>query len=436
MRLSLTLVLIFSIITHGFSDPKKPKKPAKCTVYSCSDWDWQNKKGLFDPHSIRWPLHYNGKVFKDKVDGGHYDIDVVFNHYGKKTRVPLKHYRNSVYHADPWFLDKGIKMNDPFYCEYWTDDRPYWKESHCSMINYTHEDTQINFDGPSCSKIIREWTIIDWCKWEPNGVSNQKNEKYVLVKDLNTHSVYFSYGSGHHDIEHDGWYTFQQEIKVLDKDPPTIKKCDDLEFDLEGECETKVKIWSKAFDSGPCPGEKLTVELKLYKTNGYAVTSKWLHTKHNKDFEVNLGYLPAGDYLIHWTVTDGCNNHGGCTQKLRVIDKNPPHLICLQDLSSAISDDDGVTIWASDFVHKVEGPCYDDNLTYSFAKDTLISSLKFECPDGIGLNELEVFVKASNGVYASCNTTFFVADHAQCDPDAMQIAGKVTDKFKRPIFWC
>ncbi len=433
MRLILTLVLILSIITHGYSDPKKPKKPTKCTVYSCNDWDWQNKKGLFDPHSIQWPLHYTGEIFKDKVDGGHYDIDVIFNHYGKKTRVPLKDYRNSTYHPDPWFLDKGLKMNDAFTCNYWVEDRPYWKDNSCSMIAHTHEDKQINFDGPSCSKIIREWTIIDWCKWEPNGINNTKNERYTLVKDLVSHKVYFSYGGKQHDIEHDGWYSFQQVIKILDKDPPKIWNCGDIEFDLEGECAAKVKLKNRAKDTGPCPGEKLTVELKVYRTDGFVVIEKWLNAWHDKDFEVNLGYMPAGDYLIHWSVRDGCGNEGTCTQKLKVIDKNPPHLICIQDLSTSINSDDGVTIWAKDFVHKVEGPCYDNNITYSFYKDSLVTSLTFNCPDGLGINELEVFVKAGNGVYASCNTTLFVADHAQCDPDAMQIAGKVTDRFMRPI---
>jgi len=49
MRILFTLAIILSLVTTGYSDPKKPK-PKKCTTYSCSDWDWKNGKGLFDPH--------------------------------------------------------------------------------------------------------------------------------------------------------------------------------------------------------------------------------------------------------------------------------------------------------------------------------------------------------------------------------------------------
>ena len=263
MRLSITLVLILSIITHGYSDPKKPKKPKTCTPKDCSDWDWKNGKGLFDPHTIKWPLHYTGDIYKDYVDGGNIDIEVVFNHYGHLGRKPLKDYRNSTYHPDPWFLDEGIKMHDPFYCEEWTTEEPRWKSNYCSLVASTFEDTPVYFDGPSCSKIVRNWTVVDWCKWEPNTISNTKDEKYVLVKDLVSHEIYFSYGSGHYDIEHDGWYAWQQVIKILDKDKPKIKNCEPIEFDLEGECEAKVKIKNRAVDTGPCPGAKLTVELKV-----------------------------------------------------------------------------------------------------------------------------------------------------------------------------
>ncbi len=433
MRAIFTLVIILSLITLGYSDPKKPKRPTACSTKACSDWDWKNQRGTFDPHSIQWPLHYNGETYLDRVDGGDHDIDVVFSHHYKKTRMKLKNYRNSAYHPSPWFLDEGLPMHDPFVCEVWDAEEPKWESNYCAMVGSTYEDVQVFVDGPSCSKIVRKWAVIDWCKWEPNSVTNTRPERYTLVKDVLTHSVYWSYGGDNYDVEHDGWYTFDQVIKIIDEDAPEISDCSNIEIDLEGDCSAKIKLRNKAIDSGPCPGVKMEVEVVVYDSDGDHVTSKWVHAKHDEEFALSLGYLGPGDYSIHWSVTDGCRNKGGCIQKLTVIDKNPPHLICLQDLSTAINDESGVSIWAKDFVHKVEGPCYDDNLTYSFYRDTIVTSVSFDCPDGIGLNELEVFVTSSSGVQVSCNTSIFVADHSICDPEAMQIAGIVTDRFKNAI---
>ncbi len=433
MRLIFILVIFFSLITLGYSDPTEKYKPKTCTTKHCSDWDWKNKRGLFDPHSIRWPLHYTGETFLDRVDGGDTDIDVVFNHYGHRYRLPLREYRGSKYHTDPWFLDQGLDMHDSFVCEAWVEDEPTWDDNYCSMIVSTYEDKPFYADGPSCSKIIREWTVIDWCKYEPNTVANSRPEKYSLVKDIKRHEVYWSYGKNRQDVEHDGWYSFQQVIKILDEHAPALADCSDLEFDVEGDCNAKIKIKNKVIDSGPCPGINMRVEYVVKNSDGRVVASDWINTKNEQEFAVSLGYLVADHYEIHWTVTDGCNNLGNCVQKLKILDKNPPHLICLQDLSTSISDDSGVSIWAADFVHKVMGPCHDNNLTYSFFPDSIATSLHFDCPDGVGLNNVEVYVTSGNGVQVSCNASIFIADHAACEPDAMQIAGVVTDRFRNPI---
>ena len=433
MRIIFTLIIFFSLITLGYSDPKERYKPSTCTTQHCSDWDWKNKKGLFDPHSIRWPLHYNGETYLDRIDGGNYDIDVSFDYYGRHFRIPLRDYRGSEYYEDPWFLDKGIDMHDAFTCVAYANDKPTWDSNYCAMIVSTYEDKTFYADGPSCGKIVREWTVIDWCQYEPNTVANSKPEKYVLVKDLKRHEVYWAYGKGVNDVELDGWYSFQQEIKIFDDYAPSIADCSDLEFDIEGDCNAKIKISNKVLDSGPCPGINTRVEYVVTNEDGRVVASDWINTKNDREFSVSLGYLVAGYYEIHWTATDGCNNVGTCVQNLKILDKNPPHLICLQNLSTAISDDYGVYIWAKDFVHKVQGPCHDNNLTYSFYPDSIVTSLHFTCPDGLGLNKLEVYVTSSNGVQVSCNANIFVADHATCEPESMQIAGLVTDRFDNAI---
>lgn len=433
MRIIFTIAIFFSIITHGFS-VDKPKKPKGCTTKHCSDWDWKNKNGIFDPHTIKWPLHHTGEIYKDYVDGGEHQIDVVFHHYGKGHRMHLKDYRGSQYYKDPWFLDEGIKMKDALTCEYGDKvHEPKWEAGKCAMVGATYEDLTVEFDGPSCAKTIRKWSVVDWCKWEPNGKNNTRAEKYALVKDVHSHEIYFSYGKYHDDIEHDGWYTFDQVIKVVDNYAPDFTYCESIEVDLEGSCETKLKLRNKVVDSGPCPGKKMEVEVSIYTKYGELVEQKWYWAQHDKEFTINTGYLSEGDYLIHWSVKDGCQNKGTCDQWLTIKDKNPPHLICITDLSTSINRSQEVSIWAKDFVHKVSGSCGNDYLSYSFEKDTVVSSLHFGCPDGPGIQELEVWVTDKHGNQSSCNVTLAIADHNGCDPTAMSILGKITDKFNNPI---
>jgi len=434
MRFLFTLIIIFSFITSGYSDPKKPR-PKKCTIDYCSDYDWAHNIGRFDPTSIEWPLHYTGEVFLDRVDGGDIDIEVAYTRGYKKYRVPLHEFRKDAYYNDPWFLDDGIFVNQPFICEAIPEDKVRFKSSSCAQVLSSFEDRVLFSQGSSCRKIIRDWLVVDWCEYEPNTVANTQQERYVLVYDLDYKRSYFAYGTGLYDVERDGWYTFRQVINVLDEDPPVLASCDDITIELENACSAKVQLKNRASDTGKCPSDEILVELEVsrYEDHKQVILSKWIRVSNDKEFTIDLGYLEKGEYHLDWQLGDGCNNKSVCSQKLIILDKNPPSIFCIKDLSTSISDKHGASIWAADFVYKVDGPCHDGDLTFSFSPDEVVPSLTFTCPDGPGLNELEVYVSGKNGVQASCNVTLFVADHADCNPGFMQIAGFVTDRYYDPL---
>ena len=388
MRLLFTLVVISSFITSSYADPKKPK-PKKCTIYTCTDYDWVQGLGRFDPTTIEWPLHYTGEVFKDRKDGGNIDIEIAISNRFKKFRFPLHEFRNSDYLKDPWFLDKGISMNPPFVCEANPRDEVRFKTSSCAQVLSSFEDRVLYSQGASCGKILREWLVVDWCEYEPNTVANTKDERYVLVHDFDHKRSYFAYGRGNNDFERDGWYTFTQVINIFDEDPPALASCDDITVELENACTTKVQLKNRASDTGRCPSNEIQIELEVSKDidgKKNVVLTKWFRVATDKEFTVDLGYLEKGEYHLDWALSDGCNNNSVCSQKLIILDRNPPNIICIQDLSTSISDEYGASIWAADFVHKVEGPCHDNDLTFSFFPDTVVQSLTFNCPDGPGLN--------------------------------------------------
>lgn len=407
----------------------------ECDNIYCTEYEWYNNGGRFDPHTIEWPLHYTGETYKDYIDGGHHRIAISHKGHNSKYQYhTLDKYRRLPECPDPWYMKSGIKMPDPFECTHDVTDRPKWKDSKCSNVLAGYEDQVVSVDGPACSKILRHWTIIDWCKWKPNTVANTYKEKYDLVYDSYRNKSYFAYGRGYHDVEHDGYYTFTQVIKIVDKFKPELTDCDDIHYNVPaGKCEAIVKLRNKVIDTGPCPGDKMTIEFYVTDEDHKRVVNKWLYAKHDQSFDANLGYLKAGHYTVHWSYSDGCGNKNHCEQSLWVEDNNPPSLLCIKDLSTSISDEHGVSIWAKDFVHKLEGKCDAKDVTLSFQKNELEMSRHFDCDENLGIQLLTVYATDSKGNQASCNVELFISDHNFCSVDEMQVAGAVFDRNRKAL---
>ena len=98
--------------------------------------------------------------------------------------------------------------------------------------------------GLACKKVIRKWTIIDWCNYEPNTEADIDNDTFEAVSDEDldvpdargnlvdgdlcascdkpsnggSADVFFRYT----DVDVDGFYTFDQVINVVDNTPPVV----------------------------------------------------------------------------------------------------------------------------------------------------------------------------------------------------------------------
>ena len=46
--------------------------------------------------------------------------------------------------------------------------RPSWNYVTCSQVASSYNDREFVF-GPDCKKILREWTVIDWCTYRAGG---------------------------------------------------------------------------------------------------------------------------------------------------------------------------------------------------------------------------------------------------------------------------
>jgi len=158
-----------------------------------------------------------------------------------------------------------------------------------------YEDQILAACGGS-SKIIREWTILNWC-----------------TSDVFKHN---------------------QIIKLLDKTAPVVV------------CPSIPEIGTT---SNSCSGNvQLPAATITDDCSEFTVTT----TTPNGVIEGNGGLvtnLPLGDHVITYTAIDACGNESSCSTVITVIDNVPPTAICDEHTVASLGSDGYVSIPASVF---------------------------------------------------------------------------------------
>ena len=264
-------------------------------------------------------------------------------------------------------------------------------EEECSLVGWAYEDLTVRFnnnDGDACFKIIREWTVIDWCK-EPS----------------------FTIGTG------------TQVIKVNDSVAPVIGgnvdgECASVSRDvLDNDCEEgQIDLVQGASDDCTDPENLVwTVRIDAFNDGVYEIT----RTISGDTADVSDEY-PIGTHRVQWEVRDQCGNIDVCEQLFSIRNIVEPTPICLTDITASLMPvddgsgqngqpdddvaDDGIadggmlTVWAEEYnIGSSSHPCGYD-LVYSFAADAVVASRDFTCADltgsGSTVVDLDVHVLA------------------------------------------
>ncbi|MBC7886120.1 MAG: hypothetical protein H7X99_11640, partial [Saprospiraceae bacterium] len=191
----------------------------------------------------------------------------------------------------------------------------YLRNTACAQLASNYEDIVFNFTGEACQKILRRWTVIDWCQKVP----------------------------GFPEI---GVWSFTQIIMINNTSAPTIQKgClpADLVITQVGVCSVNVKVTAEATDD--CTDSDL---LKWTYTidegnDGSIEVTNGTGNIINRDFNY-------GTHKITWSVKDGCNNVRSCSNIFTVNDNKKPTPYCISEIVTVIMPSAReVTIWASDF---------------------------------------------------------------------------------------
>jgi len=266
----------------------------------------------------------------------------------------------------------------------------------CDLIAVSITDEQFfsfEFGTDACFKILREWTVIDWCKpTDTNGPNT---------------------------------WTYVQTIKVSNKVAPIVQ-CSDIEvMSADPECgPVDVNISASATDD--C---SRGIGLRYYYQIDY-------HNDGSKDQKGQgndvIEIFPIGKHMVYWTAEDKCGNVSeACEQMVSIVNTKAPLAYCVlgvvTDLVNMDTDGDGIhdTPMSIATPHNIHGnkkdslDCVGELLKFSFSSDTTDIIREFNC-NTTGDQIVRLYVTDSFGNQSFCETTIEVQDNNDLCGDCIE----------------
>lgn len=269
---------------------------------------------------------------------------------------------------------------------------PIVDQSVCSIIAIGYKDEVLVVANPGCYKILRTWTVIDCCVYDPNNP-----------------------GAG-------GIFTHVQLLKVMDNEKPVINCPPTLQVAADGNCGTSyVKV--PLLEVTDCnPNAKITNNSPYSDSKGADAS----------------GTYPYGSTKVTFTVNDMCGNFSHCTLEIVVTDLTAPTPICKWGLSVDLGLCEGeivAKVNASFFNNKSYDNCsLNGELTFSFSSDINDVDTMFTC-DNLDTNYVQIWVTDENGNQDYCKTYILVQDNMDLCPSGKvtKLSGTVTAELGDPV---
>ncbi len=270
------------------------------------------------------------------------------------------------------FLEDKTPIQVTFPADYTTNEcgadlrpvatgEPIIEGSDCESILTTYDDEVFLIGDSACLKILRTWTVLDWCSYDP--ADSTSNARIVAV----------------------------QLIKVLDEEAPIITACptDTTVAITDFACETRVNLPDLiATDCNP--------NLTITNTSIYA--------------DVNgrnaSGMYPIGTHNVRFVVSDGCGNISTCQMTITVEDRHAPTPVCRYGLTIPLMAGGFVTVPPNAINSGSYDNCSgDEGLIYE------ISPNYFTCED-VGRQTINLIVTDQAGNSQFCETDIFIQDNS------------------------
>ena len=251
----------------------------------------------------------------------------------------------------------------------------------CSSIAITYEDVVFQYVDGACYKVLRTWTVVDWCQYNP-----------------------FTPGVGQ--------WSYTQVIKILNNTVPVITKgcsSSDVVINSSSTCSSNVTLTAEGTDDCMMP-ETLSWSYTIDEGNDGSIQ----YTGVTNSTSRNLNF---GTHKICWTVSDDCGNTDDCCSVFTLEDTKAPTPYCLDAIVSVLNPvDENVKIWASDFNNGASDNCDNpEDVRISFSSNVNDISKTFTCGDIangiIDTFEVDIWFTDLAGNQDFCTSRFILQDN-------------------------
>ncbi len=226
-------------------------------------------------------------------------------------------------------------------------------EDACNLVAATYKDQVYSVVDSSCVKILRTWTVLDWCTYNDLDV----DDPYAL-----------------------GIWQETQIVKLINTEAPEFVSCSDFDICAYDPCTVIPEVTIEKQATDDCTDQDdlfWTYELDLWR-DGVVDESEHSNRLVNKK-------IPYGNHSITWIVEDKCGNSTRCKEDFSVKDCKNPTPYCLGEVVTTVMNNNGqVEIWASDFnLDSYDNCTAKEDLVFSFDGTTNPNSnrLLITCSD-------------------------------------------------------
>ncbi len=238
---------------------------------------------------------------------------------------------------------------------------PSFIDKDCELAGYSYYDQKITVVPDACYKILRHWTVMDWCVFDSYDVGGGT----IAATHVDNPTYTQSGPTRQANATNSGYFTYIQIIKVIDNDAPVITcPTSPVEVcDYSTNCSGIVDLTSEATDD--CSGDNIIFGYTLYLDNdqdGIMETvidddtpgAPYITITHPDGIKavanIHMSGITYGTHKIKWFAKDGCGNIDLCEYDFIVKDCKKPTILVDGGITVNLMNVNGgmITIWPGD----------------------------------------------------------------------------------------